>query len=352
MLNFARMPLVAAGLVGFAMVAAAIAIAQDNSSSTEPSSGQPASSIQNEGVQTDAQAGQPSSATNPSNLPKTEAGTTEQQSKAPVLDPHASTQNSATDQSASEKAGSAPNTNAQNANTQEWPAPQRYDAGRGASSSRASGRGGATLGVNVVGSEDGQGVVVARIRPGTPAEQMGLRPRDRILSLNGQPVGSVDEFISSIRGMNPGTDIQLSIERDGNARDIGGQLSAFRDAIAVGEGAVGNVVDRAREFIGGERSGRIGDNYRGRENMQTSYENSPIGRQPSRDLESRLSRVEQQIDQLMRDVSEIRAATRPNPSTSSALPAAGAAGQPSTRGPSPFRPTPGQPPSGLPPQSR
>ena len=369
----ARMPLVAAGLVGFAMLAAAIAVAQDNSSSTTPSSqsaskdsaatqasGQSSSSVQSEGVQAGAQTqtGQSSSSTNPSNLPNTTSGTTPEQSKAPVVDPNTGAQTPTTGPGASGQAGGAQNANQQNANTQQWPAPQRYEAGRGAGSSAESGQGGATLGVNIVSSEDGRGVVVARIRPGTPADQMGLRPRDRIISVNGQPVASIDEFISTIRSMKPGTDVQLSIERDGNARDMRGKLGALREAIAASEGPVGTIIDRARGFVGGDRSSRIRDSYRGGDNMQTSYEEgSPSGRQGSSDLEARLSRVEQEISQLTRDVSQIRTSLRLEPTTGSAspsspaLPNVGAPVPPSTRGASPFRPTPGQPPSGQP-QSR
>jgi hypothetical protein len=179
---------------------------------------------------------------------------------------------------------------------------------------------------------------------------MGLRPRDRVISINGQPVASVDEFISTIRGMKPGTEVQLSIDRDGNTRDIRGKLGALREAIAAGEGPVGNIMGRAREFMGRERSGRYGESYRtGNDNMQTSYEEgSPSGRQRSGDLEARLSRVEQELSQLTRDVSEIRSSIRSNQSSSPALPEAGAAARAtSPRAPSAIRPTPGQPPSGL-----
>jgi hypothetical protein len=349
-MNIARMPLVAAGLVGFAM-AAAIVVAQDNSSSTTPSNqsaskdsaatqtnGQSSSSVQSEGIQAGTQAGQSSSATNPSNLPTTTLGTTPEQRKAPVVDPNTTTQTPT--------------------NTQQWPAPQRYESGRAAGSSAESGQGGATLGVNIVSSEDGRGVVVARIRPGTPADQMGLRPRDRIISVNGQPVASIDEFISTIRSMKPGTEVQLSIEREGATRDIRGKLGALREAIAAGEGPVGNIIDRARGFVGGERSSRIRDSYRSGDNMQTSYEDGSVsGRQPSSDLEARLSRVEQEISQLTRDVSQIRTSLRLEPTTGSAsptspaLPNVGAPMPPIPRAASPFRPTPGQPPSGQP-QSR
>ncbi len=164
-------------------------------------------------------------------------------------------------------------------------------------------QGGASLGANVVGREDG--IVVARILPGTPAEQMGLRPRDRILTLNGQPLGSVDEFIGAIRGMNPGDQILLSIDRDGNARDLGGKLEAFREAVAVGGGPVGNIIGQARGIIR-DRGDRFADNYRGNgENLQANYEErSQADRQASIDLEARLTRVEQQLSQLTRELSE------------------------------------------------
>ena len=369
----ARMPLVAAGLAVFAMLGASIAVGQTSSgsaaqsgqagqsASSDQSSGQTTtgqtSSVQSEGVQSNAQSGTQAGqtgATKETNLPTSESGTTPQQVNAPVVDPETAAQQSAgakaaSGQSAAGAAAGGQNANNQSGNTQDWPAPQRYEAGRGAGSSAESGQGGATLGVNIISSQDGQGVVVARIRPGTPADQMGLRPRDRVISVNAQQVASVDEFISTIRGMKPGTDIQLSIERDGNTRDIRGKLGALREAIAAGEGPVGNIVGRARDFMGRERSGRIGDSYRSGDNMQTSYEEgSPSGRQGSGDLEARLSRVEQQLSQITRDLAEIRTANRSSSTGSPALPETGAAARAtSPRAPSAIRPTPGQPPSGL-----
>jgi len=371
----ARMPLVAAGLAGFAMLAAGIAVAQTSSgsaaqsgqagqsASSDQSSGQTTtgqtSSLQSEGVQSNTQnnqsgnqAGQ-TGASKETNLPTSESGTTRQQVNAPVVDPETAAQQSAGAKSANGQAttgtAAGQNTNNQSGNTQDWPAPQRYEAGRGTGSSAESREGGATLGVNVVSSQDNQGVVVSRIRPGTPAEQMGLRPRDRVINVNGQPVGSVDEFISTIRGMKPGTEVQLSIDRDGNTRDIRGKLGALRDAIAAGEGPVGNIVGRAREFMGGDRSTRMRDNYRGAgDNMQTSYEEGSSSGRPSGDLDARLSRVEQQLNQITRDLAELRTANRSSSIGSPGMPDTGAAGRAtSPRAPSAIRPTPGQPPNGL-----
>jgi len=312
-LNTLRTPLVAAGLVGFALIAATVAVAEENSSSPTPA---------NAGTSASDQPG----SVNPSNLATPESPQTEQQSKAPVVDPQAA----ATEHSVTTPASPGQTSGAQRTNTQEWPAPQRYESGRGTGSNATSRPGGASLGVNVVGSEDGQGVIVARIRPGTPAHQMGLQPRDRILGLNGQPVGSVDEFIAAIRGMAAGDEVRLSIDRSGNTQDIGGRLQAFRESVAVGEGPVGNIIGRAREIIGRERP--IGDN------LQTSYEEgNQSGVRNSGDVEARVARLEQQIERLTQEIHQLRN------NGSSSLPE-GANAQPTTNTPSAINATPEQPP--------
>jgi hypothetical protein len=157
------------------------------------------------------------------------------------------------------------------------------------------------LGVNIVESEDGQGVTVARTQPGTPADKMGLQPRDRIVTLNGQRVNSVDQFISAIRGMNPGEQIELSIDRGGNTQNLAGRLEALRDRIASGQGPVGNMIGRARDFVR-ERGDMVNDS---RGNRQTNYEEGITAR-PSSDLETRLSRLEQQMDRLTREIEQQR----------------------------------------------
>jgi hypothetical protein len=299
MLKITRASIVASLVACGVMAAAVVAVAEDTSSSSNSSSsatpGQSSSAIQSDGVGAGSNS---SSATNPSNLPQAAFSTTSQQATAPVVDPEAAAQDSANAKAgAPVTPGPVPansNSNAQNSRPG-LAAPQRYDANRAPGTEIGNGRaGGASLGVNIVSSEDGQGVTVARTQPGTPAEKMGLQPRDRIITLNGQPVNSVDQFITAIRGMNPGDQVQLSIDRGGNAQNLGGRLEALRDRIANGQGAVGSVIDRARDFVRDNRS-----------NRQTSYEEG-ISARPSSDLEQRLSRLEQQMDRLTREIEQLR----------------------------------------------
>jgi hypothetical protein len=276
-----------------------VAVADDNSNSANSKSSatpeQSSSSLQSNGIGASSTS---SSATNPSNLPKSDLSTTDQQKKAPVVDPQAATTGSPTTSTNS----TATTSGSSNTSAATQPAPQQYQANRPAGTESGNARGGgASLGVNIVTSEDGQGVMVARTQPGTPADKMGLQSRDRIITLNGQPVSSVDQFISAIRGMNPGDQIQLSIDRGGNTQNLGGRLEALRDRIAGGQGPVGNVIGRARDFVR-EPADMVNDS---RGNRQTNYEEG-ISARPSSDLEARLSRLEQQMDRLTREIEQLR----------------------------------------------
>ncbi len=272
---------------------------------------------------------------NPTNLGADSAHTTPQQAAAPVVDPQAAAQDAADGKSPTPAANSTQSSSAQSANqnstpagtSQDFPPPQRQEPGIAGGAQRGGGP--ASLGANVISSSDGQGIVVARIRPGTPADQMGLRPRDRILSLNGQPVVAVDEFIAAIRGMNVGEEVQLSIDRGGEAQNLGGRLEALREAIASSNGPVRNLAERTRGALGRDRGERVSiDAGPVGVNVQAGYEDGSSGRRSSADVDARISRLEQQIDRLTREIEQLRSGA------SGASPAeqpGGVGSQPATR---------------------
>jgi hypothetical protein len=174
---------------------------------------------------------------------------------------------------------------------------------------------------------------------------MGLRPRDRITSVNGQQVSNSDQFISIIRNMNAGDQVELAIVRDEAPSTLKGKLEAFAQALARSPEA-----SARNERSGMRRSRGIPDQLADEatnSNVQTSYEErNPSGRQPSGDIESRLTNLEQQLSQLRQDVAEIRIAVRSNPTSGAQPPvAAPPAAQGGPRTPSVFPPTPGEPPS-------
>ena len=80
-----------------------------------------------------------------------------------------------------------------------------------------------------VSMEDGYVVVVAPIK-GSPAEKAGIRPRDLILSVNGESLKglSLNEAVMKIRGPK-GTQARLEILREGHSEPI--ELILVRDEI-------------------------------------------------------------------------------------------------------------------------
>jgi S1-C subfamily serine protease len=59
------------------------------------------------------------------------------------------------------------------------------------------------------------GVEIVRVKSGTPAEAVGLRRGDHVISINGDTITNEDVLTDRIYGSRPGSEITLVIERDG-----------------------------------------------------------------------------------------------------------------------------------------
>jgi hypothetical protein len=159
---------------------------------------------------------------------------------------------------------------------------------------------GASLGVNIIRSDDGRGILITRVHAGTPAQQMGLRPGDRITSINGERVRSVDEFILTVRSMNPRDEVDLEIVRDENTRILRGNLAPYASSLA-------RETERREPGLDAQQST---DPFRQRaqlENRQASFEDrGPSNEKDAADVESRLSRVEEKLQRMSQDIAELR----------------------------------------------
>jgi serine protease Do len=60
-----------------------------------------------------------------------------------------------------------------------------------------------------------QGVAVAQVQPGSPAEDAGLTGGDVILELNRKPVISADQFRNEVKGLPAGKDMLLRVWANG-----------------------------------------------------------------------------------------------------------------------------------------
>ena len=71
-----------------------------------------------------------------------------------------------------------------------------------------------------MGLKDVRGVVVTSVTPGQPAANAGLQTGDVILKLNGKDVDDANTLRNAVAGTQPGTEVTLTISRNGNQRDV------------------------------------------------------------------------------------------------------------------------------------
>ncbi len=70
------------------------------------------------------------------------------------------------------------------------------------------------------GVKEGDGVLVADVMPGTPAEAAGLRNGDVITDVDGQKTPDVPDLQRLVADLPPGTTAQLTVLRDGQPRTV------------------------------------------------------------------------------------------------------------------------------------
>jgi S1-C subfamily serine protease len=70
-------------------------------------------------------------------------------------------------------------------------------------------------------------VVVYQVQPGSAADRAGLRRGDIITALNGTAVDDPNTFRNIIAGSAPGTEVTLTIKRDGREQQVRATLGEF-----------------------------------------------------------------------------------------------------------------------------
>jgi len=64
-------------------------------------------------------------------------------------------------------------------------------------------------------NDDKEGVLVSRVREGSPAEEVGLKPGDRIVAVGGKPVKDVRAYVEVLVGLREGEKVEMTIRRAG-----------------------------------------------------------------------------------------------------------------------------------------
>jgi Do/DeqQ family serine protease len=75
-----------------------------------------------------------------------------------------------------------------------------------------------------LGLKEVRGVLVNSVHPGGPAERAGIKQGDVILQLNGKNIDSGNELRNEVAALSPGTDVNLTIWRDGSQQQIRARL--------------------------------------------------------------------------------------------------------------------------------
>lgn len=76
------------------------------------------------------------------------------------------------------------------------------------------------------------GVVVNQVNDGTPAEKAGLQEGDIIKMLNGNRISSYANFRTNIATSNPGVEVEITVDRDGNQKQLTITLGELPDDLS------------------------------------------------------------------------------------------------------------------------
>jgi S1-C subfamily serine protease len=76
---------------------------------------------------------------------------------------------------------------------------------------RVTQSGRAYLGVSVATSVMGQGIIVASVQKGGPADKAGIRVQDTILKVDGKPTPTADDLATVLAGLKPGQKVPVEV---------------------------------------------------------------------------------------------------------------------------------------------
>jgi Do/DeqQ family serine protease len=71
-----------------------------------------------------------------------------------------------------------------------------------------------------LGMKEVRGVIINAVTPGSPAERAGLKQGDVIVAFNGAPIVDSNSLRNSVAGSAPGTEVTLTILRDGKEQQV------------------------------------------------------------------------------------------------------------------------------------
>ena len=80
------------------------------------------------------------------------------------------------------------------------------------------------LGVSGEQQDEGVGVPIAEVTPGSAADRAGLQVGDRVLTIDGAPVTNISEVVGLVQSNFPGDVVELQVLRDGTNLEVAATL--------------------------------------------------------------------------------------------------------------------------------
>lgn len=74
-------------------------------------------------------------------------------------------------------------------------------------------------------SQEGKGVVLEGVTPGSPAEKAGLKEGDRITKFGGKDVTDVESYMAAMGGFKPGDVVEIVLDREGKPLTVKATLA-------------------------------------------------------------------------------------------------------------------------------
>jgi Do/DeqQ family serine protease len=75
--------------------------------------------------------------------------------------------------------------------------------------------------------KESKGVLINSVRPGSAAEKAGIKVGDIITAINGEPTDDDNILRNKVAGTAPGTEIKVTLLRDGNSQEVTATLDEF-----------------------------------------------------------------------------------------------------------------------------
>ncbi|MBP7052391.1 MAG: Do family serine endopeptidase [Phycisphaerae bacterium] len=86
------------------------------------------------------------------------------------------------------------------------------------------------------GAADDRGAMVTKVVEGSPAEKAGVKVDDIVVELEGEPVAGATELMNKVAMRKPGTDVNLTVLRDGKRRKLTVTLDTRPDSATLARG--------------------------------------------------------------------------------------------------------------------